>query len=268
MSPRELAIRRSALDAAERLLVLSGSTRIPVDVNALVVAQGLDRPRPNKNMDRRESGRLVGIRHLRIYYNALKTEPRQRFTICHELAHTMFLDEDTAREARIKVRIPLEQSLPSQLEESLCESVARSLLMPRLHFLTEIEGLSPSVGSVEYLAERFGVGRRAVLMRIETLNIDWPCAVLEWRPIDTHGRVTGFRLTSQWNVNGRLPFNFSSAAVVSMDGLYKTHDRLGKLAIDFDEQSGLRFESRSYMRRGQISVWSLATIASRSDHRG
>lgn len=107
--------------------------------------------------------RLVGSdSHLEIHYNPLRSPARQRYSVAHELAHSLFPD------ASAKARYRHEASSRSdewQLE-ILCNLAAAELLMPTGSLTAEGVKSVFSIDDAEALRQRFAVSLEAVLLRL------------------------------------------------------------------------------------------------------
>jgi Zn-dependent peptidase ImmA (M78 family) len=104
-----------------------------------------------------------------ITVNSLEIEQRQRFTICHEIAH-------------IVLGLPSQHDeLPSwsyakrDINEVMCDTFAAELLMPYRMFKDKIPKGEPSIKVIEFLAAEFRTSFPATASRYATL-IDIPCA--------------------------------------------------------------------------------------------
>jgi len=95
---------------------------------------------------------------------------RQRFTICHELAHTCFGDAFEFVRRRLKVDEKAHQRF-----ENLCDVGAGELLMPRLEFSARMGDRCPSVQLVTELSREFVASPDATIKRILDLT-PYPCA--------------------------------------------------------------------------------------------
>ena len=111
-----------------------------------------------------------------ICVNAGDPEQRQRFTVCHEIAHIVLgLRSDHATQ-------PWSARRP--LEERLCDSFAAELLMPEGLFRPLAEDSAVSLASVDELAERFSASAVATGSRFAAA-ISTPCAFV----LSEDGRV-------------------------------------------------------------------------------
>lgn len=104
-----------------------------------------------------------------ITLNRNESLKRQRFTICHEIAH-------------IELCLPTEHSdVPSwryakrHINEIWCDIFASELLMPHQRFAETIRDDEPSVEVIESLADEFGSSFPATASRYSSL-VAFPCA--------------------------------------------------------------------------------------------
>ena len=253
-------LKSRALHSAQRLRYLAGMGDLPVNVKDLAKAQGI---RSVKPLEMSASGRVLHLGGFYVFYNPREDRRRQRFTICHEIAHTFFADDVTARETGIKIRLGLNRPLDYTTEEQLCEWVAGELIMPRDRFVAAVNELSPSLSSLKEIASRFDVTEAAALGRIRALELSWPCALLSWEPILEHGVAKSFRLLKTRSVGGFDAPSFCPGSAVSLEGLHKAYDvfvRRHDPVLGVDRYSGYRIESRAKMQgKTNIELRSLAT---------
>ncbi|MDP2761169.1 MAG: ImmA/IrrE family metallo-endopeptidase [Sideroxyarcus sp.] len=104
-----------------------------------------------------------------ITVNSLEPKERQRFTVCHEIAH-------------IELGLPSQHDeLPSwsyakrHINEMMCDTFAAELLMPYKLFKDSIPKEEPSIEVIDLLAEQFKTSFPATASRYATL-VDIPCA--------------------------------------------------------------------------------------------
>ena len=103
-----------------------------------------------------------------ICVNAADREERQRFTICHEIAHIVLgLPSDHEAKPWWSAKRPL--------GERLCDIFAAELLLPEQLFPALAEDSSVSLASVEALANRFSASTAATGSRFAAA-ITTPCA--------------------------------------------------------------------------------------------
>ncbi|MGI0013891.1 MAG: ImmA/IrrE family metallo-endopeptidase [Nitrososphaera sp.] len=175
-SPIYRAIRVKQM--AQRIRVLAGQSeqrtfdpfafarKIGVDV------QSVDLPETCSGRLRTDKGyALIEIR-------AEEPRVRQRFTLCHELAHICFWSAGPVVKERGQV-IPG----PSKfvLEEQLCDQIASELLMPSGVFTSLAKREIPSYESIRRLAQHFDVSILAIMRKItKTTGHGWISGSLEW----------------------------------------------------------------------------------------
>ena len=124
-----------------------------------------------EDMSDGESGFLVtrtnGL-HI-ITVNSLQPEQRQRFTVCHEIAHIVLGLPSQHDE------LPSWSYFKRDFNEVKCDIFAAELLMPYRMFKDKIPKDEPSIKVIEFLAAEFRTSFPAAASRYATL-IDIPCA--------------------------------------------------------------------------------------------
>lgn len=158
-----------------------------------------------------------------ICVNAEDPEQRQRFTICHEIAHIVLgLKSDHATQ-------PWSAKRPR--EERLCDSFAAELLMPEGLFRPLAEESAVSLASVDALAARFSASAVATGSRFAAA-ISTPCAFV----LSERGKV---RYTSR------------SKALVDVKAWIDPHSELPRGTVSHGVRAG------GTKRRGMIDadVW-------------
>lgn len=108
----------------------------------------------------------------------LSTE--ERFTVAHECGHALFYYAEGGTPKRIIPRSPgarnrLEATVP--LEEDLCDSFARALLVPVAH-ARDIASKTTSMTELKAAAADLGVGLDVLIRRIAHDLREWPEAVV------------------------------------------------------------------------------------------
>jgi hypothetical protein len=101
------------------------------------------------------------------------THERQRFTICHEIAHTCFPDAFEMGRSR---GAP-DESAAIKKFEWLCDVGAAELLMPFEDFGADMAGRRISLGLAESLGIRYGASVEATIRRLVGLT-NQPCAAV------------------------------------------------------------------------------------------
>ncbi len=141
-----------------------------------------------------------------ITVNSLETEERQRFTICHELAHIV-LNLPSSH-----VEVPSWSYAKRDPNEVMCDMFAAELLMPYQQWLQALPKEEPSVQAVEYMAQLFGTSFPAAASRYATLA-GFPCAfvTMERGLVRYAARSTSLRRAGAW-ISPRSPIPPGSVA--------------------------------------------------------
>lgn len=114
------------------------------------------------------NGRLV------IQYRPGRTEERQRFTICHELAHTCFPNQFSS--THYHNGTAYDEAF--RKFELLCDRGAAELLMPHEEFHADIVGSPASIKKGTELATRYKASFDATIRRILDLHTTASCAAV------------------------------------------------------------------------------------------
>lgn len=88
---------------------------------------------------------------------------RQNFSICHEIAHTLF--PDCAEFIRMREKIP-DRADPEREVEALCNIAASELLLPGDYFLESLRGYEFSLRSVQPLSELYMASKTATIIKM------------------------------------------------------------------------------------------------------
>jgi Zn-dependent peptidase ImmA (M78 family) len=128
-----------------------------------------------------------------ITVNSLEPKQRQRFTVCHEIAHIV-LDLPSRH-----VELPSWSYAKRDINEVMCDIFAAELLMPYKMFKDNIPKDEPSVEVIEFLASEFRTSFPAAASRYATL-VDIPCAfvTMERGHIRHATRSTALRKAKAW----------------------------------------------------------------------
>jgi Zn-dependent peptidase ImmA (M78 family) len=183
----------SAVLKAREFVAQAGPTMIPVPVDAYVKqAQAVLRPQTDLGPD--EPGWSFNSNGKRyICVNANDRPERQRFTVCHELAH-------------IVLGLPSQhQGLPwwsyakRPLAEIWCDVFAAELLLPYKLFKPLAEQEQTSLAAIDGLAARFVASNTATGSRFAAL-VSVPCAFVlsEQGKVRYASRSTDLREASAW----------------------------------------------------------------------
>jgi Zn-dependent peptidase ImmA (M78 family) len=160
------------------LLQSIGITKPPVDVHRLAIDLNVEILL--EKLDNDVSGVLLRLpERLVIAVNKEHPEPRQRFTIAHELGHLRLhqgrpLIVDHMVRARVSMR-DSQSSLATEREEIDANRFAANLLMPEglVHAAVEevIEKKQSAKQTIKDLAQQFGVSDQAMEYRLTNLGL-------------------------------------------------------------------------------------------------
>lgn len=125
--------------------------------------------------------------------NSLETEERQRFTICHEIAHIVLCLESSHEE------VPSWSYAKRHPNEIACDIFASELLMPYRLWLSAIPKDAPSFELIQHMADLFGTSFPAAASRFANLK-DTPCAfiTMEHGAVRYASRSTSLRQAGAW----------------------------------------------------------------------
>jgi Zn-dependent peptidase ImmA (M78 family)/O-acetyl-ADP-ribose deacetylase (regulator of RNase III) len=168
--------RHMVLDAME-----AGWTGPPYDPFALAEHLGIRIVPTEDVIDARTHGGAGG--KFTIEFNPSRPPARIRYSIAHEVAHTLFPDCAAA----IRNRATHEQMLADEWQlEMLCNVAASEILIP-LGTLKESRQIPPSVDKVIELRRKFQVSFEAMLLRLVKVT-DHPCFAFAARHDETSDR--------------------------------------------------------------------------------
>lgn len=144
-------------------------------------------------------------RHI-ITVNSLEPPQRQRFTICHEIAHIVLGLPSHHEE------VPSWSFVKRDINETFCDMFAAELLMPHTQWREKLQDDEPSLEVIERMAAEFDVSFPAAASRLATLS-EWPCAwVTMDRGVVRHAaRSTALRQARAW-IAPRTPIPPGSVA--------------------------------------------------------
>ena len=128
-----------------------------------------------------------------ITVNSRETDERQRFTICHELAHIV-LDLASSHE-----EVPSWSYAKRHPNEIACDTFAAELLMPYQQWLSIVPNEEPSLKLIQHMADLFGTSFPAAASRFACLS-DIPCAMvtMERGAVRYAARSTALRQAGAW----------------------------------------------------------------------
>lgn len=113
-----------------------------------------------------------------ITVNSRESIERQRFTICHEIAHVILELPSTHNS------VPPWSYAKRHLNEFACDCFAAELLMPYKQWLAVVPNTEPSLAAINYMAGEFQCSYHAAASRYATLA-KMPCAFVTMQ----HGTV-------------------------------------------------------------------------------
>lgn len=138
--------------------------------------------------------------------NSLESEERQRFTVCHEIAHVILKLPSSHRE------VPSWSYAKRDMNEVWCDMFASELLMPYQLWLRKVPNNEPSAEVIEYMAAEFRTSFPAAASRYATLA-SIPCAfvTMERGKVRYAARSASLRRVSAW-IPPRTPIPPGSVA--------------------------------------------------------
>lgn len=141
-----------------------------------------------------------------ITVNALENEVRQRFTVCHEIAHIV-LDLPSVHQEVSPLAIS-----KRDVNEIMCDIFAAELLMPYLQWRHLVSKEEPSISVIESMANQFKTSFPAAASRYAMLA-DIPCAfvTMDHGTIRHAARSTPLRHANAW-IAPRSPIPIGSVA--------------------------------------------------------
>jgi Zn-dependent peptidase ImmA (M78 family) len=128
-----------------------------------------------------------------ITVNSLEPEQRQRFTVCHEIAHIVLELPSHHQE------VPSWSFAKRDLNEVMCDTFAAELLMPYKMFKDRLPDEDPSAEVIEYMASEFKTSFPAAASRYAALA-DIPCAfvTMDRGVVRYAARSTALRRVGAW----------------------------------------------------------------------
>ena len=133
-----------------------------------------------------EDGRVI----LRV--NKDRPETRQRFSICHEIGHTLFPESEM--EVRCRKRSESIFGNPDDLLETLCDVAASEIMFPLPWFKDRIDSMSLSGSELVTLGEDYQASPESTVRRFVELRDDPLAAVyFSWKLKPTEIRAVAAR---------------------------------------------------------------------------
>lgn len=168
----EAAVRlkaRALIEEARRL----GWAGPPFDPELLASLRGIHVVEGPASLEHDALIRPRPDRSLEIVWNPSPPITRRRFSIFHEIAHTLFPDAYETIHFRGASRGRLN---PEDELELLCDIAAAEFLLPYPEFQTDLDAHGVSLSAMDALRERYQASRESVLLRIAGTT-DHPIAV-------------------------------------------------------------------------------------------
>ena len=161
----------AVVQRARRFLREVNDPSIPANLDAY--AQAVDARIRRQRLGKAEAGFTVprGDGSFVITTNANDTAERQRFTVCHEIAH-IALELPSRHDI-----VPLWAYAKRDRNELLCDEFAAELLMPYPGWVARASGLEPCPETIESLMAEFVVSYPAAASRFAALA-QIPCALV------------------------------------------------------------------------------------------
>lgn len=106
-----------------------------------------------------------------IHLNAKHPETRKRFTVGHEIGHTLFFDLEGQTGSRFRVvDAGVDSLLPDWGEEYLCNVASAEILMPFISFSARMRNLPPTTKTILQLSKEFNISLQATARRVVQLS--------------------------------------------------------------------------------------------------
>jgi Zn-dependent peptidase ImmA (M78 family) len=196
--------------------------------NAILLKEELGQGESGTTMTRSDGKHIITV-------NSLENEVRQRFTICHEIAHIVLRLPSMHNEVR-------QWSYAKRhINEVACDWFAAELLMPYRMWLDSVPDSEPSHEVIEEMAGKFQCSYPAAASRYASLAT-FPCAfvTMEIGAVKYAARSAALRRAKAWISPRSIIPKGSVAERLRRDGVSQID--LGEVAQDvwFDEwESGL-----------------------------
>jgi IrrE N-terminal-like domain len=191
----------------------------------------------------------------RMVLNESAPATRRRFTEAHELCHTFFYE--------LVPEIKFRPHATDAMEERLCNFGAAALLIPEADLRERAESCSVYLGTLEELAERYGVSLETTFLRIRGLRL-WNCEISVW-----HRMMSGEFVLDRMHGWAKADWRWAEVSIPA-----RAWERggitplTGQTFVYFDHANGYSAAKRVYYqikRRGNslIALWSHRPFRSR-----
>lgn len=182
-----LAVRKKARDVVSEFHATLGGEP-PFNAKAIASIRGLhwSEDDPRFSLDSEIAPEADGRVVLRVNKNRPAT--RQRFSICHEVGHTLFPEYELA----VRCRKAVERTFadPEDLLETLCDVAASELMFPLPWFGERIRAMKLSADAISRLATDYVGSPEATIRRLVELHPEPLVAVFfSWKLKPTEARA-------------------------------------------------------------------------------
>lgn len=225
---------RACLQEADALLSRVDPSWSPPPYDPVLVAQALG-IRCVEVRDNSFQGALICVRDGQpvILYRPHRDPCRTRFSLFHEIGHTLF-PEGTRHRLGPGPGSPLLE--PEGRLERLCDAAALEMLLPRDHFDADLDAGGFGAARLAQLGDRYGAGVESVALRMVDAPMAPPCAVV----LVEHGRPTRWRRRQA----GGQPADFA-VTYAAYSSLFRETGRFLARGLDLRRSSHLRAAARS-----------------------
>lgn len=181
----------------------------------------------------------------KILLNKQQNSERLRFTVSHEICHTLFYE-----------LVPELKFSPHEVdptEERLCNLGAAELLMPTASVQRAARPMAICLESLHQLAEEYSVSLTAMFLRLRSLRL-WKCELSEW-----HRMTNGTFALGRFYGGLSRPWEWDDKSIVDAAWL-SSKAKFGHTFVRFEDQHGIRyykptrFEVRRFGER-VLALW-------------
>jgi hypothetical protein len=181
------------LRRAQELVVACRITESPVELGKLARRQDIREIRVDDKVLNGELRRLKSGGYM-VRLDGRDSENRRRFTLAHEIAHTLLI----AKDGTLAIDCADEQI------ENLCDLAAAELLIPNV--LLRRERLHLDLGCIFFLASKFKCSLEAAAWKLLNMR-DWKGALLLWRIEKSTGPSLARIVAMPRTLTIKLPFH-------------------------------------------------------------
>lgn len=257
------AVRLAAREVLDKFFAWFPNEGVPINVEALASFRSIRMTTEPPSFS--EDAELVpdgqGRVHLRV--NRERPYTRQRFSIGHEVGHTLF----PGYAAQVQCRKPrsLDWHAPSDILEFLCDVASSEFLLPIGRFLADLEAMGMSAERLLFLADRYKVSPEATIRRFVDLAVEPTAAVFfRWKnkPAEKCRMSPGQRMLPGVDRQDpprrlRVEYFVCNAAFEASGRHIPAHKSIGgDSAIHRASTTGMCFnESREHLDFGAFGDW-------------